>query len=101
MTSELLQSLSMVNPASLDVVIIQMIDRLQTVEDPRVRLATLSYLFALYLDAVDVDRKRALEMVDRGLRYAREHNTSEMKGLDIYLRRECRGSGAAPVDYPY
>jgi hypothetical protein len=97
----MIEALSMINPASLDVVIISQIDRLQNVEDPRVRLAVLSYLFAMYLDAVGVDRKRALEIVDRGIRFAREHNTSEMRGLELYLRKECRDAGAKPVDYPY
>jgi len=86
----MLDALSMINPAALDTNIISMVDRLQSIEDPRVRLAVLSYLFTLYLDAVGVDRKRALEVCDRGVRYAREHNTSEMRGLDNYLRNECR-----------
>jgi len=86
----MLDALSMINPAALDTNIILMVDRLQTVEDPRVRLAVLSYLFALYLDAVGIDRKRALEVVDRGIKYAREHNTSEMRGLDLYLKKECK-----------
>lgn len=86
----LLEALSMINPAALDTSIVSVIDRLQTIEDPRVRLAVLSYTFALYLDAVGVDRKRALEVIDRGIRYAREHNTSEMRGMDMYLSKECR-----------
>lgn len=86
----MLDALSMINPAALDTNIILMVDRLQTVEDPRVRLAVLSYLFALYLDAVGIDRKRALEVVDRGIKFAREHNTSEMRGLDLYLKKECK-----------
>ena len=86
----MLDTLSMINPAALDTNIVLVIDRLQTIEDPRVRLAVLSYTFALYLDAIGVDRKRALEVVDRGIKYAREHNTSEMKGLDTYLKKECR-----------
>jgi hypothetical protein len=98
------ESLTMLNPASLDVLIISQIDRLQTIEDPRIRMAVLTYMFALYLDAVGVDRKRALEIVDRGLRYARDHNTSEMRGLAVYLRKECRDAGVqdnSNIEYPY
>jgi len=86
----MLEALSMINPAALDTNIVLVIDRLQTIEDPRVRLAVLSYTFALYLDALSVDRKRALEMIDRGIKYAMEHNTSEIRGTLDYIKKECR-----------
>lgn len=86
----MLDALSMINPAALDTNIISVVDRLQTIEDPRIRFAVLSYLFTLYTDALGVDRRTVLETVDRGVRYAREHNTSEMRGLDDYLKKECR-----------
>ena len=86
----MLESISMINPAALDTNIILVIDRLQAINDPRIRAAVLAYLFKLYFDALGVDIKALLGVIDRGVKYAREHNTSEMRGLDDYLKGDCR-----------
>lgn len=86
----MIESLSMINPAALDTSIITLVDRLQRIEDPRVRFAVITYMFTLYTDALGLNRAKVLAIAERGVKFAREHNTSEMRGLDMYLKKECR-----------
>lgn len=80
--------LSMVPATHYDTILVQLVDKLQTIEDPRVRFSALSLLYTLTCQELDLDARRVLEHTGRSIEDARKQDTAEMRGLVEYIRKE-------------
>ena len=80
--------LSQLPATAYDTILVSLIDKLQTIEDPRIRFAALSMLFVLTCQELDIDIRKVLGYVERSIRDARTQDTAEMRGLCDYIRKE-------------
>lgn len=61
---------------------------LQHIEDPRLRFATLAYLFVKTARSLGLSPQRVIEYVERGLADAERQDTAEMRGTGDYIKQE-------------
>jgi len=80
--------LSQLPATHYDTILVSLIDKLQHIEDPRVRFATLSLMFMLTCQELGMDPVRVLEFTGRSIEDARKQDTAEMRGLVQYIRKE-------------
>lgn len=64
---------------------------LQHIEDPRMRFATLAYLFVKTCRVLELEPRRVIEYVERGIDHAEKQDTSELRGTTDYIKHEYRG----------
>jgi len=80
--------LSQLPATHYDTLLVSLTDKLQHIEDPRVRFATLSLHFLLTCQELGTDPRRVLEYTGRAIEDARKQDTAEMRGLVDYIRKE-------------
>ena len=82
--------LSTLYTSVFDRLYVRLNNALQTIEDPRLRFATLAYTFVKTCRVLKLDPRRVIEYVDRGIEHAEKQDTSELRGTTDYIRQEYR-----------